>query len=139
MRRRCRRGATMETGRETHDLTGAGMPRAVAPEELRAGDYIYVLGELLEVLTCLLDREAWKTPETVKLMVLPHSGKEVMKVVEVCLPVLLVKDKSGKCETIDARLFRFARLPDRFGRKVFKRLRKNAESEKAAGGADSGA
>jgi hypothetical protein len=124
----------MEMELETRELTDAGMARAVAAEDLRAGDYIYVLGELLEVMPCLLDREAWTTPETVKLMVLPYSGKEPMKVVEVCLPVLLVKDKSGKCETIDARLFRFARLPDRFGRKVFKRLRKSAASAKAASG-----
>ena len=129
----------MEMELDTHEATDAGLARAVAAEDLRAGDYIYVLGELLEVLTCLLDREAWKAPETVKLMVLPHSGKEVMKIVEVCLPVLLVKDKSGKCETMDARLFRFARLPDRFGRKVFKRLRKSAESEKATGGTGSAA
>ena len=126
----------METELETQATTDAGMARAVAPEDLRAGDYIYVLGELLEVMPCLLDREQWQHPETVKLMVLPYSGKEPMKVVEVCLPVLLVKDKSGKCETLDARLFRFARLPDRFGRKVFKRLRKSAEKT-ATTGADS--
>ena len=128
----------MGTDLETQEITDAGMARALAPEDLRAGDYVYVLGELLEVLPCILDREAWKAPETVKLMVLPYSGKEPMKIVEVCLPVLLVKDKSGKCETIDARLFRFARLPVRFGRKVFKRLRKNGEKEADSGssGAD---
>src|SRR5262245_52455329 len=114
----------MRTDLETQEITDAGMARAVAAEDLCAGDYIYVLGELLEVLPCLLDREAWSTPETVKLMVLPYSGREPLKIIEVCLPVLLVKDKCGKCETLDARRYRFARLPDRFGRKVFKRLRR---------------
>jgi hypothetical protein len=120
---------------ETQERTDAGMARAVAAEDLRAGDYIYVLGELLEMVPLLIDAERWQNPESVKLMVLPHSGLEPMKIVEVCLPVLLVKDKSGKCETLDARLFRFARLPDRFGRKVFKRLRKSAEKQS---GSDTG-
>lgn len=119
----------MERELETHETTDAGLARAVAAEDLRAGDFIYVLGELLEMVPCMLDSERWQHPETVKLMVLPYSGKEPMKVVEVCLPVLLVKDKSGQCETLDARLFHFARLPDRFGRKVFKRLRKSAEKQ----------
>lgn len=124
----------METELETQAASDAGMARAVAPEDIQAGDYIYVLGELLEMMPCILDSERWQHPETLKLMVLPYSGKEPMKIVEVCLPVLLVKDKSGKCETLDARLFRFARLPDRFGRKVFKRLRKSAEKERAVAG-----
>jgi hypothetical protein len=124
----------METELETRLNADAGMARAVAPEDLQAGDYIYVLGELLEMMPCIFDREHWRHPETLKLMVLPYSDKEPMKVIDVCLPVLLVKDKSGKCETLDTRLFRFARLPDRFGRKVFKRLRKSAEKHAASSG-----
>lgn len=107
----------------------AAMARAVAAEDIQPDDYLIVLTRLYEVFPFwALCESPWQKIELLRLHCLPEHDAAPLRVVEVCLPSLLVRDKDGKHSVIDTRQFRFARLSQRFGRKAFKRLRRPAKS-----------
>lgn len=99
------------------------LARAVPPEEIRAGDYVAILHIVGEHLPCTWGEEAWKPAAPVRMLWLPWTNVP-MRVQEVCLPFLLVRDPDRKSQTLDVRRYRLARVSDRFGRKSFKRLAK---------------
>lgn len=105
------------------------MARPVAAEDIHPDDYLVVLSRLHEVFPFwALCESPWQKIELLRLHCLPEHDTSPLRVVEVCLPSLLVRDKDGKHSVIDSRQFRFARLSQRFGRKAFKRLRRPAKS-----------
>jgi hypothetical protein len=65
--------------------------------------------------------------EPIRVTLMPGQAQP-MKVVEVCLPFVLVRKASGKHETLDVRRYRFARVSKEFGRKAFKRFQVEAHS-----------
>ena len=97
------------------------LARATPPEEIRAGDYVAVLHIVGEHLPCAWGEESWKAAAPVRMLWLPWTNVP-MRVQEVCLPFLLVRDPDGKSQTLDVRRYRLARVSERFGRKAFKRL-----------------
>jgi hypothetical protein len=97
------------------------LSRALAPAEIRAGDYVAVLHIVGEHLPLCWGEEPWKPAAPVRMLWLP-TGNDPLRVQEVCLPFLLVRDADGKSKTLDVRRYRLARLSERFGRKAFKRL-----------------
>ena len=99
---------------------------AVAPEDIGRGDYLCVLHELHEFLPvgCLLEANH-RPPELVRLLWLPSSDNTPLKVLEVCLPFVLVRKADGKHRTLDVRRYRLARVTARFAKKVLKRRRRD--------------
>jgi hypothetical protein len=102
------------------------MSRPLAPEDVRPGDYVCVLLRMEEYLPfwCLMESEAWKEPEPIRFQWLPEDGATPLRVIEVCVPFLLVEQVDGVHRTLDLRRHRLARVSERFGRRAFKRLRK---------------
>ena len=94
--------------------------KALPPEDIRPGDYVSVTHVLGEFLPCFSEMP-WQPVELIRVMMLPWQVQP-MKVVEVCLPFVLVRKVSGKHETLDVRRYRLARVSKDFGRKAFKRL-----------------
>ncbi len=114
---------------DTKEQHPASIGRAVAPEDIQPDDYLIVLSQLHELFPFwALCESPWQKVELLRLHCLPGHDAAPVRVVEVCLPSLLVRDKDGKHSVIDSRQFRFARLSQRFGRKAFKRLRRPAKS-----------
>lgn len=96
--------------------------RVIAPEDIRPEMYLAVLHVVGEHLPFFNASDvALRTLSPLRLHWLPWGNNTPMKVVDVCLPFVLVKQPDGKHRTLDVRRYRFARLSDRFGRRAFKR------------------
>ena len=109
------------------------MARPLAPEDVRPGDYVCVFQVVDEHLPfwCLFDSNSWKDPQPVRLRWLPADGDTPLRVIETCVPFLLVEQVDGTHRTLDLRRHRLARVSERFGRRAFKRLRRRTEKRSA--------
>lgn len=108
---------------EAKELT---LAQAVTPEDIRPDDYVSVLYEIWELLS-LASLDDWRPIEPRRVRFLPDDVGP-MRVVEVCLPFVLVCAANGKHRTIDVRKCRLARVSERFGRKTFKRVGSRPEA-----------
>lgn len=107
------------------------LARALAPEDIRAGYYVAVLYIVVEYLSCTaLDQASWRRIEPVRVQWVPRFGDHPMKVIDVCLPYVLVKDADGDYRTLDVRRHRLARVTRRFGQTAFQRARAQKKREK---------
>jgi len=115
------------TAVEPQELT-----RPVAPEDIRAGDYLVVLKCVYQLLYCPDGDPSWQPPRVVSIELLPFCTELPGKVLEVSLPLIYVKTAAGEREIVDVRTHRFGRVSDRFGRAVFKREKKKREKDATA-------
>jgi len=103
--------------------------RAVAPEDIRPGEYVIALQEVCETPSWFWGKENHDNP-LVRFTHLPHGNSEPAHVVEVCLPFVLVKTARGKRRVIDVRKYCLARIPEAFGRRVFEEIEAQRQAEK---------
>ncbi len=97
---------------------------SVAPEDLKCGDFVAVLNEVLECPSFLwFDLEATKRDELVRIRCIPADSGMPLKVKTICLPFVFVKPPVGQCKTIDVRKVQLVRLHERYGKTVWKSLR----------------
>ena len=61
---------------------------------------------------------------------------EPARVIDVCLPFVLVKQTNGEHETLDVRRQTLARVSSRFGREVFERAKSDRKKKKRKDGDD---
>ncbi|MFO0838685.1 MAG: hypothetical protein U1D55_09145 [Phycisphaerae bacterium] len=109
--------------------------KPVAPEDVRRGDYLCILQLVWEHLGCVaIETAQWQPVRPVRVEWLPFDDMKPLRVVGVCLPFLLVQTPDRMHETVDVRRYRLARLPERFGRKAFKRLRPGGVADDGAAG-----
>lgn len=102
--------------------------QVVAPEDIQRDDYVAVLDFVGEYLTCGLLEDTLRAPQPVRVqMMMPWQ--DVYQVLDVCLPLVQVKDSDGDFAILDIRRFRLARLHSRFGRKYLKRKRRKAKAD----------
>ncbi|MFH1746191.1 MAG: hypothetical protein ABIG44_04020 [Planctomycetota bacterium] len=107
------------------------LSRALAPEEIRPGYYVAVLYVIGEYFSCAaLEDAGWRNVEPVRVRMLPWYAEHPMKVIEVCLPFVLVKEADGDYRTLDVRKHRLARVTRRFGRKASERVRAREKRNK---------
>jgi hypothetical protein len=93
----------------------------VAPEDLRRGDFIAVLSEIVEVPSFLWsDTLAANRGELVRLRRLPTEDRVPLKVKAICLPFVFVRSPSGQFQTVDVRLASLARLERAYAKTVWK-------------------
>lgn len=107
------------------------LARALAPEDIRPGYYVgilYVVGEYVPWLA--IEEGGWRRVEPMRIQLLPRFGDHPMKVLDVCLPYVLVKDTDGDCRTLDVRRYRLARVTRRFARTAFERVRAQRKRRK---------
>jgi hypothetical protein len=96
--------------------------KALAPEDIDAGDYVSVLHIVHEYLDVFSDC-LFGPPRPFRVHWLPQEFR-ALKVVAVCLPFVLVEDAKGATQTLDVRRHKLARLDEEFARKAMKRERK---------------
>ncbi len=104
---------------------------ALAPEEIARGQYVAALYRVVEFLPLefYFGAEPHRQPQTVRVALPPCAPTELYRVVDVCLPFVLVKKPDGTRSTIDVRHTRLARISNAFGRRVFKRKGAATSSE----------
>ena len=104
----------------------------LAPEEIRAGDYVALLYTVYEILTGACGDSAWKPIKLQKVLALPSMWDETepVRVCEVCLPFVIVENAVGDVSTIDVRRNRLARLNAGYGRRAMKRIRRQARKRR---------
>jgi hypothetical protein len=97
----------------------------VAGEDIKPGDYVTVLSEVVELpsyLWCCSD-VALPPEEPVRGRYIPREAGEPFKVVAICLPFVYTKHPTGSTSTFDLRRTQLARLDQRIGGAVWKQLR----------------
>lgn len=105
---------------------GASLAAAVAPEDLQAGDYVAILCEVSEFPSFYwCDTPASERQELVRLRTLPQPTKPPLRIAAICLPFVFVKSPLGVSETIDIRQTQLARLDRKYGKFVWKTLRRS--------------
>lgn len=96
--------------------------RSVAPEDIRVDSFVTVTEEILELSVCQLDQTLHRA-DPIRIAWRSDEAGTPLRVVDVCLPFLLVKDPVDGHRTIDLRRQRIVRLANRFGRAAYARLR----------------
>jgi hypothetical protein len=97
--------------------------RLLAPEDIRPGTYVSVMYVVDEHMPDSWERgESWRASGPLRYVRLPWEGATPVRVVEVCLPFVLVKTARGKHRTLDVRRYRLGRVSDHFGRRVFEQI-----------------
>jgi hypothetical protein len=98
------------------------LARALAPEDIRPGDYIALLHEIYELPSFYWCADAALMPveRPVRIRYVPHEDQVPLRVMHVCLPFVLVDSPQGTCRTIDLRLRQLARLDRAFAKAAWK-------------------
>lgn len=101
---------------------GSTLAKALAPEEVRPGQFVTLLQEIAEVPSYFWCRDsALVAPEEmVRVRFIPSASGEPLKVMSVCLPFVLVKNPAGHERPLDLRKYRLARLSKRYAKRAWK-------------------
>ena len=103
---------------------GTSIAAMVAPEDLRRGDFIAVLSEVIELPSFLWTETIPSArSELVRVRRLPTEDRSPLKVKAICLPFIFVRLPSGQFQTIDVRLASLVRLEKRYAKAVWKSLK----------------
>ena len=119
----------METTTEANYQTTVAA--RVAGEDIKRGDYVTVLNEIVELPSFL-----WccggtlPADEAVRIRYMPSDAGEPFKVVDVCLPFVYTKGPKGGMTTFDTRQNQLVRLDPDSGRRVWKQLRKTLKKKR---------
>jgi len=105
---------------ETH------VARSLAGEDLRCGDFVTILSEIVEwpsfYWSC--DSQVWPPNEPVRIQRHADEGGTPLKVKAICLPFVFVKKPTGAHLTLDLRQHRLVRLTPDYVRVVWKAMSK---------------
>ena len=107
------------------------LSKQLAPEDVRSGQFVCVLYIIDETIPFSCDADSsWRRTEPLRYRLLPWRGVRPMRVIDVCLPYVLVKRADGYHQTLDLRQHRLARVSERFGRLAFKRAKADERKRK---------
>jgi hypothetical protein len=112
----------------TRTNSGLSLAKALAPEEIRVGDFVsplHVFYDFPSFFWCS-DSAIQRREETVRICYLPESGGVPLKVKSLCLPFVLVKKADGTQQTLDIRKVRLARLDTKFAKAAWKKCKKKS-------------
>jgi hypothetical protein len=125
--RHCRKS---ETGHDAGE-TDSKMAKVLAPEDVRAGDYVAVLQVVCELPSFLWcgDSTTVRIDEPVRVPFIPKQGGVPLKVRSICLPFILVETPSDTHRTLDVRRHLLARLDRDYAHAVWKVCKKSREKQ----------
>lgn len=111
---------------QSTDGAEATLAKALAPEEIRAGDYVALLNVVYELPSFFWCDDAALMPreQPVRIQFTPESDSVPLKVKSVCLPYVLVKHPEGRKFTLDVRRSKLARLGRGFAEVAWKAIKK---------------
>ena len=102
----------------------ATLAKPLAPEDVRAGDYVAVLDVEHEwaAASWWCDPPVGAEP-VVRVRFRPSEATAPLRVVDACLPFVFVEPPKGEPRTLDLRSVRLARLDRGYARRVWKAIR----------------
>ncbi|MCA9216544.1 MAG: hypothetical protein KDB27_25920 [Planctomycetales bacterium] len=120
----------METTTEINDQTTVAA--RVAGEDIKRGDYVTVLNEIVELPSFLWSCSSTTLPadEPVRIRYMPRDAGQPFKVVAVCLPFVYTKRPNGGTTTFDTRQNQLVRLAPDSGRVAWKRMGKSLKKKR---------
>jgi hypothetical protein len=124
---------SQQTQLEEHEAElQSTLAKALAPEEIRPGDFVAVLHVVYELPSFLwcVDASTLPVHEPVRLQLVPERGGTPLEVKAVCLPFVLVRLPAGQEQTIDVRQHRLARLDRTFALAACKAHKKGGSKRK---------
>ncbi|TVQ58344.1 MAG: hypothetical protein EA377_00190 [Phycisphaerales bacterium] len=100
--------------------------RSLAPEDIHSEMYIAVTHVIAQHMPMFCAEQSdLERGEPYRVVWLPRpEHRQPLRVLDVCLPFVLVESARRRTRTLDVRTCRLARLEDRFGRMYFKRIRR---------------
>jgi hypothetical protein len=106
--------------------------RSLAAEDLRCGDFVSILYEVVEFpsfwWSC--DPQLMPPSEPVRLQCHSSDGGTPLKVKAICLPFVFVKKPCGQHRTLDVRQHRLVRLSPDYARPVWKAMSKQVRARR---------
>lgn len=119
----------MKSNASTTDSTSVAA--SVAPEDLRCGDFVSVLNELVDFPSFLWCDSLSRAPEElIRVRCCALDGGTPLKIKAICLPFVFVKSPRGLPQTIDVRQAQLVRLNKRYAKTVWQAFRKRAKSKR---------
>ncbi|MFO1023092.1 MAG: hypothetical protein U0903_20730 [Planctomycetales bacterium] len=111
--------------------TDSKLAKTLAPEDVRAGDYVAVLHEVVELPWFLMCHDSMTVPpeEMIRISTIPKGGGVPLRVRSVCLPFILVKTPSGGMRNLDVRRHKLARLDRSHALAVWKACKNKTEKK----------
>jgi hypothetical protein len=126
--------AEIEPSSDCLPLDATGVAKPLAPEDIRAGDYVAILDEIYELPSyCWFgDSALHPREELVRIRMVPTRENLPLKVKSVCLPFVLAKHPVGEKRTLDLRRCRLARLDSTYATAAWKAFKKRHGTKKRA-------
>lgn len=117
-----------------HKRRASTLAKALAPEEIRRGDFVTPLYVVSEWPSWYWDDDDALHPrdELVRIRSVPCDEATPLEVIDVCLPFVLVDTPQGEGKTLDVRRVRLARLDRRFARQARQALRRREKRARRA-------
>lgn len=105
------------------------LAKLVAADDICRGDFVAVLNEVHEFPSFLWPCDSDLTPihEPVRIGWRSADSGQPLKVIDFCLPFVLVKRPSGRHETLDMRSNQLVKLDERYARRAWKLLKQAAD------------
>src|SRR5262245_13135691 len=108
--------------------------RSLAAEDLRCGDFVSILHEIIEYpsfwWSC--DPQLHPPSEPVRMQCLSRDCGTPLKVKAICLPFVFVKKPCGGHRTLDMRQHRLVRLNAEYAQAVWKSMSKQSRARATA-------
>src|SRR5215210_4704821 len=110
----------------------ATLAKALAPEDIRPGDFVTPLFTITELPSFWWSGESWNLPhdQPVRIRLTYNCDGMPVRVKSVCLPFVLTKSPAGEQSTIDLRKCHVARLDRVYAKRAWKAYRKTAARRK---------
>ncbi len=104
--------------------SGTTVASRIAGEDIRRGDYVTALNEVVELPSFLWDCSSISIApeEPIRFRYMPHDAGKPLKVLRVCLPFVYAKDRLGNVVTIDTRRRQLVLLDRSCAKQVWKEL-----------------
>ena len=111
----------------------ATLAKALAPEDIRPGDYVTPLHVIAEVPSYWWCDDDWSAPreEPVRMRFTTSCDGAPLRVQSLCLPFVLLKHPAGQAVTLDLRKCQLARLHRGFARRAWKAVKKSIRRGKS--------
>ena len=129
-----RMGRCSNTSETATKRDASSLAKALAPEEIRRGDFVTPLYVVSEWPSWYWDDDDALHPrdELVRIRSVPCDEATPLEVIDVCLPFVLVDTPQGEGKTLDVRRVRLARLDRRFARQARQALRRREKRARQA-------
>jgi len=111
----------------------ATLAKALAPEDVRPGDFVTPLYVVTELPSYWWNGGSWDLPhdQPVRIRLTYNCDGMPLRVKSVCLPFVLTKSPAGEQNTIDLRKCQVARLDESYAKQAWKAYKKKSAKPSA--------